>query len=276
MPARASDIRSRIRPSPQALASAWAVGRLAAGWALALAAVAAEPEAVSVLAELRAADAARADLARETNAWRVDQERDRALLAGVSAQAARLRADAAAAREAAARHEREAEAAGESRRRLEALEVVFTAQAEAIVAALARARDASVPGAVPPVDAASEPRQRFAAALRALEAAERAAAVISVGIAEGELAGARRAVTVLRVGGLGWWSAIEGDAAGVVVPRSGALPQLIPSDAAGADAVRRAIAIARGARAPELLLLPLPPAPAANATTSAPVHGSKP
>jgi hypothetical protein len=215
--------------------------------------------AATTLEQLRAANAARSAEAREWQAWQVESERTYALLDAVQGQVARLRAEATAAREAAAKLRQESDAAGETKRQLARLDGVFAAQADAIAQGLDRARAASVPGAVPAAEAGGEARTRFAAAVRALETAERAAAASEVEVVEGDLEGQARAVTVLRLAGRGWWCEIDGARAGMVEPQAGGRPKLVEvRDAQAAEAIRRAIAIAQGARPPELLLLPVP------------------
>jgi hypothetical protein len=219
----------------------------------------AEPDpAGTAFDQLRAANAARSAEAREWQAWQIESERTYALLDAVQGQVARLRADATAAREAAAKVRQETEAAGETRRQLARLDTVFAAQADAIGQGLDHARAASVPGAVPTMGDGGDARTRFANAVRALETAERAAAATEVEVVEGDLEGQARAVTVLRIAGRGWWCEIDGARAGMIEPQAGRAKLVEVRDAAAAEAIRRAIAIAQGARPPELLLLPVP------------------
>ncbi len=215
--------------------------------------------AAAALEDLRAANVARAGLAREWQEWQAESERTYALLDTVQSQVSRLRADAANAREATATLAQEVATAGASRRRLDALDEVFSAQARAIDAALARAKSASAPGAVSVPSGEGEPRAAFAAAIRALEAAERSASTSAVEIAEGMLDGQRRAVTLLRVAGLGWWSEIDGPRSGVATPAGADAPPTLEvvSDPAFAQAIRHAIATTQGSRPPELFVLPL-------------------
>jgi hypothetical protein len=212
--------------------------------------------------ELRAANLARDALSREWQAWQAENERTVALLDGLRDQVERLRADAAAAVEAAAGLEREIETAGAAKRRISELDQAFIAQTKAVGEALVAASARSVPGAVTVPRASSDPRGDFAAVVRALEGAERAASTSSVELVEGMLEGKVRAVTMLRLGGSGWWIEIDGQRAGTVRMAVGErLPVLDAiADPNGAEAIRHAVAIARSSRPPEVVALPLPSA----------------
>lgn len=233
--------------------------------------------AAPALEDLRAANVARAALAREWQEWQAESERTYALLDTVQSQVSRLRSESASARDATATLAKEVAAAGDSRRRLETLDETFAEQARAIIAALVHAKAVSAPGAVTVPSADGQSRSVFAAAVRALEAAERAASTSSVEIAEGILDAKPRAVTLLRVAGLGWWSEIDGQRAGFAMPSgSDAPPRLeVVVDPAFAQAIRHAIATAQGSRPPELFVLPMRAAAiAVSAPSDAPPHSS--
>ena len=107
-----------------------------------------------------------------------------------------------------------------------------------------------------------EPRQpeaRLDAAFDRLEGAERRAQQIEVTVAEGQLEGQPRSVQVLRVGSaVAWWVGLEGKQAGWVEVEDGDLRLRLLEDGDAVEAVSRAVRIAKGRAAPELIPLPLP------------------
>ncbi len=221
--------------------------RLSCACLLAAALAAADP-AAAVLDQLQAANRARADLAREEAAWTGERQRLAALIAATAAETARLEREAAAAetrREAA----RSALAALGPAAELESLRVRL---AEAGASAAGRLR--ALAAIVPPGVVALGDDTGFDAVARMLEAAERAAATVTVEVVTGTRDGRAEAVKLLRVAGAAaWWVSLDGRTAGTAAMRDGTL---VLSVAAGADAIRQALAQAEGRGQPAIVVLP--------------------
>lgn len=252
----ASDGTSHMRPS---LRGRPIMTRMASNAVLLLAAVAAgaaEPSpAREALDQAQAAHALRVEAAREAAAWAGERQRLEALIAATVAETQRL--------------EREVEAAEQTRRAAEArlaalgdgadLEILRQRLADggaALAAALSELSRRLPPGAVAP-SASGGGEAAFDAAVRALEAAERAAGTVAVEVVTGERAGQPEAVKVLRVGGAAaWWLALDGRSAGVL-RWGGARPELVPAtEPAVLAAIAAAIAQVEGRQTPAIVLLP--------------------
>ncbi|MFW5752489.1 MAG: DUF3450 family protein [Planctomycetota bacterium] len=222
------------------------------------------PVAEAVLRDLRAADVARAEQARERAAWQRERERMEALIATLEQEAGALEQRAGSDRAAVAQLERATADSEELRARRERLEAELAALAAETRAILDARADSMLPGVIPApeTDAADVPDDAavhaFAAAVRRLDRALAASAEVAVGIEDGTLAdGSQRAVEVLRCGAvMAWWRALDGDAAGVVRMDDGRVLLEPRDDPAEARAIATAIEIAAGRAAPELVLLP--------------------
>lgn len=224
------------------------------------AAMAAEDPAAQSLEHLRAANQARSQLAREEAAWTAERDRLRAVIRATRDENQRHERQAAAAEQTrdAARARRQAvEAAGDLaalRRRL----ADGAAQLDAGLRALAPTLPPGVISA-----AAVSGGDAFDAAVRALEAAERAAGTVGIEVVVGERGGRREAVRLLRVGGAAaWWVAVDAASPAAGWARWDA-HGLTLIDAAGEDAaaIQAACAQVDGRMAPGVPVLPLGDAP---------------
>jgi hypothetical protein len=210
--------------------------------------LAAADPATAVLDELHATNRARADLAREESAWTAERQRLTALVAATEAETARLERETASAL---ARRDA-ARAAIASLGSAAELEALRTRLAEAGAAAAGRLR--ALAATVPPGVIALGDDTGFDAVVRVMEGAERAAATVTVEVVTGIRDGRAEAVKLLRVAGAGaWWVSLDGLAAGTAVMRDG---RLALSVAAGADAIRQALAQAEGRGQPAIVVLP--------------------
>lgn len=204
-----------------------------------------------ILDQLRAADTARSELAREEAAWVIERQRLQALVDSTRAETMRLDREAAAAataRDEAQRRLAEADGAASG---IAALRSRLDDAAAATATSLARLGAGLPPGALPrPADGG------FEAVARAVEAAERTAGEVRVVIATGVRQDRTMAAKVLRAAGAAaWWISLDGLAAGTVRMVDGA-PRFIDAAPAGVAAIRAAVAQAEGRARPELLMLP--------------------
>lgn len=227
--------------------------RTAALWA-AIGVLAAADPAAEALAGLRDANRQRAELAREAAAWSRERQRLDALVEATAAEVARLEAAASAAemrRDAA----RAASAVLAPATRAAVLASLTTAAAT-VRADLERLAGELPPGTVA-VPAGDPEMGGFAAAARAVEAAERAAGTVAVGVASGERDGHAETVRILRVAGAAaWWMSLDGTAAGILVRQEGRSRLLAVDEPAARDAIRTAIAQVDGHATAAIALLP--------------------
>lgn len=221
--------------------------------AAALAAGESQPDvAAQALEELRAANQARADLAREESAWRSESQRLAALVAATRAETSRLERDATAA-ETARDAARDRLAALGTSSDLDALRARLSEAGDRLAAQLAAATRAMPPGVLP---ANPSGDGSFDAAVRALEAAERAATSVAIEVVTGQRDGRPQAVKMLRVAGAAaWWIALDGSAAGPVRIVDGVVT-LAPAGAEDRAAIAAALNQAEGRSQPGLVLLP--------------------
>jgi hypothetical protein len=222
--------------------------------AAALAAVEPAPSAAATLDGLRAANAVRAELAREHAAWTGERQRLEALIGATAAEAERLQREAD---EAEVRRDQAVAqlAALGSGSELDALRLRLGEAGEALAASLAALARTLPPGAVP-APAVRGGEAGFEAAVRALEAAERAAATVAVEVVTGTRDGRAEAVKLLRVAGAAaWWASLDGSAAGTVAVRDGAV-HLAAGTPEARQAILAAIAQAEGRAQPGIVLLP--------------------
>jgi len=207
------------------------------------------------LAEITAANQARAALTQEVAAWQAESERLRGLIAAVTQEHERLTAEAdrftATNQELRARLATAGEAADLDTVRGE-LDAAATAIREHLSALAAR----SLPGAV--IVPASGGDRPFDEAMRALDATERAAASVAVEVVTGRRDGAEVAVRLLRLAGAAaWWVALDDGSAGTARMTTNGLQLDVITDPAAQAAIRRAVHIADGRQAAETVLLPL-------------------
>ena len=224
--------------------------------ALAVAAEAAAPSIPQThLAEITAANQARAALAHEAAAWQAESERLRGLIAAVTQEHERLAAEADRLSANNAELRDRLAVAGEAAD-LDAVRGELDAAATAIRDHLSALAARSLPGAV--VVPASGGDRPFDEAMRALDATERAAASVAVEVVTGKRDGAEIAVRLLRLAGAAaWWVALDDGSAGTASMTADGLRLDIVSDPAAQAAIRRAVHIADGRQAAEAVLLPL-------------------
>ena len=227
-------------------------------------AVAASP-AGRLLEEIRAANTARSAAEGERAAWNAERERLEAIRSGVVAEAQRLTAEADAAEKKAAALEADLRRIG-SGSDLDAVRALLADLARDVRARLAGLAHDLPPGAVAvPPDGGD-----FDAAVRALDATERAASSVTVEVVGGRLGSAEVAVRLLRVSGAAaWWASLEGGPqarAGTAAMFGGALT-LEPVD--DPRPIMRAIAQAEGRATPSLSLLPVTPSLSAASSVKA-------
>ena len=104
----------------------------------------------------------------------------------------------------------------------------------------------------------ADPREALDQALHRLERTERGLTSVDVSIAPGRLNGEAKSVEVLRLGGVAaWWRSLDGTTGGEAHKVDGEFRLVEQTDPAVLDAIARASAIAKGRRAPEVLLLPV-------------------
>lgn len=209
--------------------------------------------AAQAMEQLRAANQARADLARETATWTNESQRLAALVAATRAETARLERDAAAA-EAARDAAQQRLAALGSGSDLDALRARLAEAGERLGERLAGIARDLPPGVLPAGGSSGD--SPFDAAVRNLESAERAAAVVSIEVVTGERDGRREAVKMLRVAGAAaWWISLDGTAAGAVRMRDGAVTLIAAGDLQRA-AIATSLSQAEGRAQPGVALLP--------------------
>jgi len=217
--------------------------------------------AAAALEQLRAANQARGEEARELAAWTLERQRLEALVDATRAETARLEreADQADAARDAARTRLAALGAGSD---LEALRARLAEAAARVGADLTALAARMPPGVVPAVADAAD-GDAFDAAVRALEGAERAASAVAVDVVTGTRDGrtdAPEAVKVLRVAGAAaWWVSLDGAAAGTLSVRAGAVTLHAVADDAARAAIIAALAQAEGRAQPSIALLVAPP-----------------
>lgn len=210
--------------------------------------------AASALEQLRAANQARSELARESAAWTAERQRLAAIIAATRTDTARLERDATTAEAArdAARTRLAALGSGSDLDALRARLAESGARMTAQLAALARTLP---PGAIP-LGSGSASEDAFDAAVRTLDGAERSASGLAVEVVTGSRDGRPEAVKVLRVAGAAaWWVSLDGTSAGTLRMVDGAT-RLEPSDLAGREAILAALAQAEGRKQPTITVLP--------------------
>ena len=209
--------------------------------------------ATAALDQVRAANQVRREIAREAAAWTQERQRLEALIAATTADTARSERDALAAENARdAARQRVAALAGSSD--LEALRARLAQAGVRWNAVLAQLAATLPPGVVPQARAEDD---AFDGAVKALDAAERAAGGVAVEVVTGIRDGQPAAVKMLRIAGAAaWWVALDGSAAGTVTMKSGGLElQAVPGEPERL-AIAAALAQAEGRSGPSVVLLP--------------------
>jgi hypothetical protein len=211
----------------------------------------------ATLAQLTAANAARAELARNEAAWRLERDRLLALIAAAQAEQARLEAAATA-----AENERDvAIATTTAMNDSSRLQATSTAMAES--AARMRVQLQQIAANVPPGTIATVDNQLagealFDAVIHALDVSERAATTITVEVVTGQRDGHTEAVKLLRAAGAAaWWVSLDGQNAGIAQMNAGNLHLHNVPDRREQDAIRSALAQAEGRSPPALVVMPL-------------------
>jgi len=218
------------------------------------------PLAERVMAELRAANAARAQLLREEQAWALDKEKLALLQATVRHEARRLTAAAAQARRQASDLRKQTADLQALRQKLRLVEAMIDTLSERLENALDALGGRSLPGLVPPDTAAgiTEPPRRLAAAAGRLQNVEQRLKKPHVELVVGTLAGRSTTVKLLCVGGsAAWWTTLDGSEAGQAARKDGTLVLSAARTPAEAAAIRKAFAIVEGRAAPDWVLLPV-------------------
>lgn len=222
-------------------------------------------EASAALEQLRAANQARAALASEESAWKHERDRLQAALVATRAELARLERDASAAETARDSARTKLAAIGTS----SDLDAVRERLSQAGIALAARLADLArnlPPGVIAAPTAGLTGDAAFDAAVRALDAAERAAGTLTVEVVTGDRGGQAEAVKLLRVAGAAaWWVSLDGTAAGTALVANGKL-MLTAADEHGRLAIAAALAQAEGRGQPAIVLLPAPLSAQAGAT----------
>ena len=220
------------------------------------AADAADPVAAA-LENLHAANQSRSDLAREEAAWTLERQRLQAVLDATRIETAHIEHDAAQAE--AARDAAKARLASlGSQSDLDTVRTQLRQNGEQVAARLAALSATLPPGVIPAVTPTGD-EGTFDAAVRALEAAERSAGVLTVDVVTGQREGKPEAVKMLRVGGAAaWWVSLDGTAAGTVRMEHGAVTLVPVADEAPRTAIMVALAQAEGRSPPVVDLLPAP------------------
>lgn len=219
------------------------------------------PDPVSLaLEQLRAANEARSELARETAEWQVERDRLRAVIAATSAERDRLRADAESNEKLSAEAQTKLSALGAGSD-LQALEEQL-ARGAAVHWQRLQDLAAQVPPGIFPRNTTNAPAGTgdFDSLAKALDAAERAATGVSVEFVVGQLNGQSTPIKLLRIAGAaGWWISLDETQAGPVELRKGVL-ELIPANRPDErQAIQKALHIAEGRSPASLVMVPLRP-----------------
>jgi len=223
------------------------------------------PVSEQVMAQLRAAGEARAQRLKETQQWALEKQKLELLKATVDREARRHRAATTAAKQTEAKLRRRLDQHQTRQQKLKTVEGVVDAICERLEKALDNLAAKSLPGLVPPDQAASitDPGRRLAAGVDRLRQVGRRTKQAAVEVVGASLDGQIVAVKMLRAGGVAaWWLSLDGKKAGTAVVRDG---QTILSAAANlqdTQAIRNAFAIAEGRGTPNWALLPVQTKPA--------------
>lgn len=210
-----------------------------------------------VLETLRATDELRQTEAQEAARWEEESARLQLLLRAHEEATEAAEAERHRTQEMLQRLRREAPPAPEAV--LASLESAADRAASAIETGLDELGQSAPPGLVPSPDRNGDGTagDRLDRALHRLERTERSAGSIEVLVIQGELEGEARAVELLRFGGVtAWWRSLDGTEGGEAETVDGKVTLHARTEPGILEAIARAAAIAKGRRAPELLLLP--------------------
>lgn len=222
-------------------------------------------DAAVAMEQLRAANLARTALATEESAWKQERDRLHAALAATRAELARLERDATAAETARDAARTRLAALGTSSD-LDAMRERLGQAGITLAARLTDLARSMPPGVIAPPEAGLTGDAAFDAAVRTLDAAERAAGTLTVEVVTGDRGGQAEAVKLLRVAGAAaWWVALDGSTAGTARVADGRLT-LTACDEPGRIAIAAALAQAEGRGQPAIVLLPAPPTTGPGAT----------
>ena len=213
-----------------------------------------------VLTELRHANAARAQHLAEQQDWAMEAQRLQLLLATVNDEASRLTAEADDALKEQAALRKHVAGLRDRQERLEQIEAIVDTLCEQLERALDDLAARSLPGLVPPDQAAqiTEPGKRLAAAAARLETTERRAAKAAVEIVQGSLGGKIITIKLLRLGGVAaWWIALDGRQTGSATMVGRTLTLRLAAAPQDAEEIRKALAIVEGRAAANWTLLPM-------------------
>ena len=214
-------------------------------------------EAAAIIEQLRAANQARAALASEESTWKQERDRLHAALVATRAELARLERDATAA-ESARDSARTKLAALNTASDLDTVRERLGQAGIRLTTQLAELARTLPPGVIAAPASGLTGDAAFDAAVRALDAAERAAGTLTVEVVTGDRGGQAEAVKLLRVaGGAAWWMSLDGTAAGSARVADGKL-MLTAGDEPGRIAIAAALAHAEGRGQPAIVLLPAP------------------
>lgn len=213
-------------------------------------------QAEEALASLRQADRFRQEDAREAQAWAEEKARLELLLATLQEQAAALRKRSVKDRRTLQRERSELPPPPEAI--LSRLEAAALRVARDIHQGLQNLERQVPPGVVPSqASGRTTPEQAVDGALHRLERTERAMRSVEVLVASGQLNGQLRSVELVRVGGVAaWWRSLDGLEGGEATMFEGQLVLFPVKDPEDLAAIGRAADIAKGRRAPEVVVLP--------------------
>ena len=217
------------------------------------ASAAAEPD--NTLEILRAADRARETDATEQQDWAEEKARLELLLAAVKERIAAAQQRKKTAQEILKANRDTGDAS--SALSLQDGAIRIAVRIETALDSLARQVP---PGLIPPRGPKqADPREALDQALHRLERAERGVGIVAVSIAPGRLTnGEPKSVEVLRLGGVAaWWRSLDGAMGGEAEMVDGQLRLHRNEEPGVTEAIERASAIAKGRRAPEIVVLPV-------------------
>lgn len=104
----------------------------------------------------------------------------------------------------------------------------------------------------------ADPYEALDEALHRLKRSERATRAIDVSVVTGYLDGEARSVEMVRMGGVAaWWRSLDGAMGGEAAMADGRLVLYPATDPTVLESLRRASDIAKGRRAPEVVVLPV-------------------
>jgi hypothetical protein len=210
----------------------------------------------AMLADITAANEARAAVGREAQAWNLERERMEALLAAITDERDRLLTDATSLSAATKKLAEEQAQLGDEGE-LENIRTQLNTAAAFVHAELQRLAKLVPPGTIQVPDLSGD--HAFDEAMRALDVSERAAAMVAVEIVTGLCDGKELAVKMLRVSGAAaWWESLDATRAGTATISNGTL-HLVEGDTALREAIHRAVLIVEGRAPAEAIELPLSP-----------------